>query len=376
MAIQMVDVVGQYRKIKDEIDEAIHRVLDSGQFILGKEVAEFEKAAAGYLGVKHAVGCASGTDALQVAMMALGVGPGDDVVTTPFTFVATTETIVLLGATPVYADIDPKTFNIDPEQLSRAVTKKTKAIIPVHLYGQSADMDPIMEVARKHGIPVLEDAAQAMGAEYRGRKVGGIGLMGAISFFPSKNLGAFGDAGMIVTNDDSLAERLRMIIVHGSKVRYQHEILGVNSRLDTIQAAVLKVKLKYLDQWCEARRAAAQKYNALLSGSDITVPFEAPYGRHVFHQYTIRLGQRDAAVEALVRANIPYAIYYPIPLHLQPAFRRPGVGEGSFPVTELVCHEVLSLPMHTELSNEQQSAIVSVVRSVVQPRGAAVRSMS
>jgi len=369
--IHMVDVVGQYRKIKEEIDEAIHRVLDSGQFILGREVTEFEKASAAYLGVKHAIGCASGTDALQVAMMALGIGPGDDVVTTPFTFVATTETIALLGARPVYADIDPRTFNIDPARLEEALTPKTRAIIPVHLYGQAADMDPIMEIARKHGIPVIEDTAQAMGAEYKGRKVGGIGLMGAISFFPSKNLGAFGDAGMVVTNDDAVAEKVRMIIVHGSRVRYYHDILGVNSRLDTIQAAVLQVKLKYLDRWCDERRRAAVRYNELFEGSGIIVPFEAPYGRHVYHQYTIRVSRRQAVVDALTRRKIPHAIYYPIPLHLQAAFRHPETGEGSFPETEQACREVLSLPMHTELTDDQQSTIVSAVRDAAESRSAA-----
>lgn len=365
--IHMVDVVGQYKTIRKEIDEAIHRVLDSGQFILGKEVAEFERSAASYLGVKHAIGCASGTDALQVALMALGIGPGDDVVTTPFTFVATTETIALLGARPVYADIDERTFNIDPATLERAITPKTKAIIPVHLYGQAADMDPIMGVADKHGIPVIEDTAQAMGAEYKGKKVGGRGILGAISFFPSKNLGAFGDAGMVVTNDDAMAEKVRMIIVHGSRVRYHHDILGVNSRLDTIQAAILNVKLRYLDQWCEARRAAAKRYNALLDGSGITVPYEAPFAKHVFHQYTIRLHGRDAVTQGLLKAGIPHAIYYPIPLHLQAAFRQPDVGPGAFPVTERVCGEVLSLPMHTELTAEQQSAIIETVRSFAQP---------
>lgn len=363
----MVDVVGQYKKIRSEIDEAIHRVLDSGQFILGKEVAEFERSAASYLSVKHAIGCASGTDALQVALMALGIGPGDDVVTTPFTFVATTETIALLGARPVYADIDERTFNIDPARLERAITPKTRAIIPVHLYGQAADMDPIMAVADKHGIPVIEDTAQAMGAEYKGKKVGGRGILGAISFFPSKNLGAFGDAGMVVTNDDAMAERVRMIIVHGSRVRYHHDILGVNSRLDTIQAAILNVKLKYLDQWCEARRAAAKRYDTLLDGSGITVPYEAPYAKHVFHQYTIRLQGRDAVAQGLHKAGIPHAIYYPIPLHLQAAFRQPGVGPGAFPVTERMCGEVLSLPMHTELTAEQQSTIIETVRNFARP---------
>jgi len=368
MNIQMVDVVGQYKKIKSEIDEAVQRVLDSGQFILGKDVRDFEESAAAYLGVKHAVGCASGTDALQIAMMALGIRPGDEIITTPFTFVATTETIALLGAKPVYVDIDPKTFNIDPAGIEKAVTKKTKAVIPVHLYGQSVDMDALMAIARKHKIPVIEDAAQAMGAEYKGKKVGGIGVMGAISFFPSKNLGAFGDAGMVVTNDDVIAERLRMIIVHGSKTRYKHEILGVNSRLDSLQAAVLNVKLKYLDRWRDGRRAAARKYNSLFRGSEVVLPYEAPDSPHIYHQYTIRLKNRDQVAQRLAELKIPHAIYYPIPLHLQEAFRKPGIGEGAFPVTEQASREVLSLPMHTELTDDQQSLIVSSVRELTGDR--------
>ncbi len=370
MNIQMVDLVSQYRKIKPEIDDAIHRVLDSGHFILGSAVKEFEEASAKYLGVKHAVGCASGTDALQVAMMALGIQPGDEVVTTPFTFVATTETIVLLGAKPIYVDIDPKTFNIDPNLIERAITKKTKAIIPVHLYGQPADMDPIMEVARKHGLPVIEDAAQAMGSDYKGRKAGGVGTLGAISFFPSKNLGAFGDAGMVVTNDDALAEKLRMIIIHGSRIRYKHEVLGVNSRLDSIQAAVLNVKLKYLDQWRDARRDAANRYNRLFKDAGVVLPFEAPFGTHIYHQYTLRLKDRDRVSRVLNEQKIPHAIYYPIPLHLQEAFRHVGCPKGSFPVTEKAADEVLSLPMHTELTEEQQSYIADAVHRSVSSRHA------
>jgi dTDP-4-amino-4,6-dideoxygalactose transaminase len=371
MSIQMVDLVSQYRKIKPEIDEAIHRVLDSGQFILGKEVGEFEAAAASYLGVKHAVGCASGTDALQVAMMALGIGPGDEVITTPFTFVATTETVVLLGAKPVYVDIDPKTFNIDPSMIEAAMTKRTKAILPVHLYGQPADMDPIVEVASKHGLPIIEDAAQAIGAEYKGRKLGGIGTVGCISFFPSKNLGAFGDAGMVVTNDEALAEKLRMIVVHGSKRRYYHEIIGVNSRLDTLQAAILTVKLRHLEEWHEARRHAAQVYNSLFAGANLVPPFEAPYARHVFHQYTIRLKNRDAVAQRLAEKKIPHAIYYPIPLHLQQAFAHVGRPKGAFPITETAAAEVLSLPMHTELTRDQQEYVASTVReALVEPVGA------
>jgi len=371
--IQMVDLVTQYQKIKPEIDQAIHRVLDSGQFILGKEVGEFEAAAASYLGVHHAVGCASGTDALQVAMMALGVGPGDEIITTPFTFVATTETIVLLGAKPVYVDINPRTFNIDPSKIEVAITNRTKAILPVHLYGQPADMDPIVEVASKHGIPIIEDAAQAMGAEYKGQKVVGIGTLGCISFFPSKNLGAFGDAGMIVTNDAGLAEKARMIIVHGSKKRYYHEIIGVNSRLDTLQAAILSVKLKHLEEWHQARRRAAQVYTTLFAGADVVTPYEAPYVRHVFHQYTIRLKKRDAVAQRLVEKKIPHAIYYPIPLHLQQAFAHVGRPKGAFPNTERAAAEVLSLPMHTELTREQQEYVAATVREAL---GEPVNSLS
>ena len=370
----MVDLVNQYKKIKPEIDEAIFRVIDSGQFVLGKIVREFEEAAERYLGVKHAVGCASGTDALQVAMMALGVQPGDEIITTPFTFVATTETIVLLGAKPVYVDIQPKTFNIDPGQIERAITTKTKAIIPVHLYGQPADMNPIMEIARKHNLPVIEDTAQAMGSEYKGKKVGGIGTLGAVSFFPSKNLGAFGDAGMIVTNDDELAEKMRMIIIHGSRVRYQHELLGVNSRLDSLQAAVLNVKLKYLDTWRDARRMAAQRYNEMFKESDVVTPYEAPFGKHIYHQYTVRVKNRNNISEYLSQQKIPHAIYYPIPLHLQKAFHRAGSPQGPFPLTQKAADEVLSLPMHTELTEEQQNVVTSAVHKALELQHAATPS--
>ncbi len=369
MKLQMVDVVGQYQKIKPEVDAAIHKILDSGQFILGKEVGEFECQIAGYLGVKYAVGCASGTDALQVALMALGIGPGDEVITTPFTFVATAETIALLGAKPVYVDIDPKTFNIDPARIEAAITPRTKAIIPVHLYGQAADMDPIMAVARKNNLKVIEDSAQGLGATYKGKKVCTFGDISCISYFPSKNLGAFGDAGMVVTDDAALAEKMRMIIVHGSKVRYYHEILGVNSRLDTLQAAILTVKLKYLDQWNAARRKAAARYNELLKGTPVSVPYVSPNGEHIFHQYTIRVpkpappaGGRNALAEHLKQQGIPHAIYYPISLHMQQAFAVPGTGKGAFPITEQATDEVLSLPMHTELTEEQIQFVTNAIK--------------
>lgn len=360
--LHMVDVIGQYKRIQAEIDAAVHAVLDSGQFILGKEVGEFECRIAGYLGLKYAVGCASGTDALQVAMMALGIGSGDEVITTPFTFVATTETIVLLGAKPVYVDIDPRTFNIDPSLIERAITPRTKAIIPVHLYGQAAEMDPIMALARRYSLHVIEDAAQALGASYKGRKVCTFGDVGCMSFFPSKNLGAFGDAGMVVTNDVELGERMRMIIVHGSKVRYYHDILGVNSRLDTLQAAILLVKLKYLDAWNATRRRVAARYNELLEGVPVTVPFVSPDGEHIFHQYTLRAPRRNELAKHLKERGIPHAIYYPVPLHLQKAFAVAGAKKGDFPVTEQAASEVISLPMHTELTEEQMVYITDAIR--------------
>lgn len=362
MKLHMVDVVGQYQKIKPEIDAAVHRVLDSGQFVLGKEVGEFECQVAGYVGTRYAVGCASGTDALQIAMMALGIGPGDEVITTPFTFVATAEMVALLGARPVYVDIDPKTFNIDPTRIEAAITSKTKAIIPVHLFGQSADMDPIVEVARRHGIRVIEDSAQALGASYKGRKVCTFGDVACISFFPSKNLGAFGDAGMVVCNDPELYEKLRMIIVHGSRVRYQHEILGVNSRMDTIQAAILNVKLRHLENWNSARQRFATRYDELLAGTPVVCPFVMPACTHIFHQYTLRVPRRDALSSFLKEKGIAHAIYYPIPLHLQKAFASWGNKKGDFPVTEQACDEVLSLPMHTELTEEQQAFISQAVK--------------
>jgi dTDP-4-amino-4,6-dideoxygalactose transaminase len=362
MNLQMVDVVGQYKKIKPEIDAAVQRVLDSGQFILGKDVGEFECAIAGYLGVGYALGCASGTDALQIALMGLGIGPGDEVITTPFTFVATTETIVLLGAKPVYVDIDPTTFNIDPAKIAAAITPRTKAILPVHLYGQAAAMDPIMELARKHRLFVIEDAAQAMGASYRGKKVCTFGDVSAISFFPSKNLGAFGDAGMVTTSDRALWERMKMIALHGSKTRYYHDVLGINSRLDTLQAVILRVKLQHLDRWNEIRRNNARRYTELLQGLPVTTPAGGPDGEHIFHQYTLRAPKRDALAEHLKTRGVPHAVYYPIPLHLQKAYAALGGKPGQFPVTEQAAAEVISLPMHTELTEEQMQFITGSVR--------------
>ena len=362
MKLQMVDVVGQYRHIKKEVDEAIHSVLDSGMFIQGKEVGDLEHALADYLGVKCSVACASGTDAIQIAMMALGIGPGDEVITTPFTFVATAETIGILGAKPVYVDIDSRTFNIDPALVEAAITPRTKAIIPVHLYGQPADMDPLLAVARAHGLPVIEDAAQALGASYRGRKVCSLGTVGCISFFPSKNLGCFGDGGMVVTHDEALAESMRVIAAHGSRVRYYHEVLGLNSRLDTLQASILGVKLPHLEEYNIARREAAARYNELLAGLPVTVPFVAPGVDHIFHQYTLRVPERDGLAAFLREKGIPHGIYYPVPLHLQKAFAMSGGKKGDFPVTERATEEVISLPMHTELTEEHLKFIAGAVK--------------
>jgi dTDP-4-amino-4,6-dideoxygalactose transaminase len=357
--IQMVDTKTQYLKIKKEIDNAIQDVIDSTQFIQGPAVKNFEKNVEKYLGSKFAIGCASGTDALQIAMMALDIKPGDEILTTPFTFVATTETIAILGAVPVYVDIDPKTFNMDVNKIEGKITPKTKAIMPVHLYGQPCEMDAIMKIAEKHGLYVIEDAAQAMGAKYKNKMLCTIGHIGCISFYPSKNLGAFGDGGMITTNDEKLAEKIRMIISHGSKRKYYHETLGVNSRLDSIQAAILDIKLKYLDEYCEARYNAAMKYNERFKGKFET-PYIMPGVKHIFHQYSIRVKNRDKMMEFLKSHNIPSMIYYPVPLHMQEAYKY-DYKPGDYPVSEEIAKEIISLPMHTELTDEEIDFITSKV---------------
>lgn len=357
--IQMVDTKNQYLKIKNEVDSAIQAVIDSSLFIQGPAVKQFEANAAKYLGCKHAIGCASGTDALQITMMALNIGQGDEILTTPFTFVATTETIAILGARPVYVDIDPKTFNIDPAKIEAKITPKTKAIIPVHLYGQPADMDSIMAIAKKHNLYVIEDAAQALGAEYKGKKICTIGDISCISYYPSKNLGAFGDAGMITTDNDELADRMRMIISHGSRKKYYHEILGVNSRLDSIQAAILDVKLKHLDEYCEARREAAGKYNNLFKGI-FDAPYVMPGCKHIYHQYSIRVKRRDEMQKFLAENGIPSMIYYPVPLHLQEAYKY-DYKYGDYPISEEIAKDIISLPMHTELTDEQIDFIANKV---------------
>lgn len=364
MKISMVDLKRQYLNIKKEIDEAIQEVLDSTQFILGKQVGELECECSKYLGVKYAVACANGTEALQIALMALGLKPGDEVITTPFTFVATTETIALLGGIPVYVDIEEDSFNIDATKIEAAITPKTKGIIPVHLYGQAADMDPILEIAKKYNLWVIEDMAQAFGTEYKGKKVGGFGDIAATSFFPSKNLGCYGDGGMMFTNDEELYKKIKMIANHGSKERYVHETLGLNSRLDTIQAAILKVKLKYIDIYNQTRYENATLYNQEFKDSKVKTPSIKNYSNHIFHQYTIRTDKREELREHLSKKGIPFGVYYPIPLHQQPAFKNLGGKVYNLPVTEKAAKEVISLPMFPELSKEEIIYIAISVKEV------------
>ncbi|MEZ5055796.1 MAG: DegT/DnrJ/EryC1/StrS family aminotransferase [Saprospiraceae bacterium] len=363
--IQMVDLQTQYQKIKKEVDAAIQEVMDTGMFVNGPAVKEFCDNLASFLDVKHVIPCANGTDALQIALMALDLKPGDEVITCPFTFVATVEVIALLGLKPVFVDVDPDTYNMDVQKLKAAITEKTKAIIPIHLFGQGADMEPIMKIADEHGIPVVEDNAQAIGADYyfkdgKSQKLGTIGKIGCTSFFPSKNLGAFGDGGAMFTNDDALADRLRMIVNHGMKVRYYHDDIGVNSRLDAMQAAVLNVKLKHLETYNEARREAANFYDSLLMDKpDVQTPVRSVFSSHVFHQYTLKIeGKRDQVAKHLQESGIPHGIYYPVPLHVQKAYDGYGYKAGDFPVSETLAEKVLSLPMHTELDESLQKFII------------------
>ncbi|TAL62054.1 MAG: DegT/DnrJ/EryC1/StrS family aminotransferase [Bacteroidetes bacterium] len=364
--IQMVDLKAQYEKLGPEIDKAIKSVLDTTAFIKGPDVRLFEEELQRYMSVKHVVSCANGTDALQLAMMALGLKPGDEVITTDFTFIATVEVVALLGLKLVIVDPESGSFNISVEAVRKAITSKTKAIVPVHLFGQCADMEGIMELAEKNNLFVIEDAAQATGADYIFRdgtvkKAGTIGHLGTTSFFPSKNLGCYGDGGALYTNDDKLAEKLRSIANHGMKVRYHYDDIGINSRLDTIQSAILRVKLKYLSRFNEARRVVADKYDKAFAGcNSITVPERVSYSSHIFHQYTIRVknGKRDEFKRFLESKKIPVMIYYPGPLHMQEAYRYLGYSENEFPVTSTLCKEVLSLPMHPDMEQEQLDYII------------------
>lgn len=372
--IQMVDTKNQYHKIKPEVDHAVLQVMESSAFINGKIVQDFAAHLSSYLDVKHTIPCANGTDALQVAMMALDLQPGDEVITPSFTYIATTEVIALLRLTPVFVEVDPKTFCMDPVSLEKAITPKTKAIVPVHLYGHAAPIEEIMAIASKHNLYVIEDNAQAIGCEYtfsngKKKKTGTIGHIGTTSFYPSKNLGAFGDGGAIFTNDDALAVKLKMIANHGQSKRYYHDMVGCNSRLDSVQAAILDIKLKHLDEYISARRKAADFYDKAFAGNKkIITPFRAPYSYHVFHQYTLQLdgmkdaaSTRDALNEFLAKNNVPSMIYYPVPGHRQKVFEQFGSATLNMPVTDWLTERVISLPMHTELDDEQLAYIATKV---------------
>lgn len=370
MAIAMCDLKGQYNKIKDQIESEINKVLTSTSYINGAQVKNFENSLKEYSGTKHVIACANGTDALQIALMALDLQPGDEVIVPAFTYVASAEVIGLLKLTPVMVDVDYSSFNVTVKNIEKAITPRTKAIIPVHLFGQCCDMEPIMELSKKHNIYVVEDNAQAIGATYtftngEKRQTGTIGDIGCTSFFPSKNLGCYGDGGALMTNNDELAQKIRMIANHGQKVKYHHEVIGCNSRLDTIQAAILNVKLKYLNDYSNARYNAAQIYHALLNGVDgITIPTEMPFSTHVYHQYTLKVkdGKRDMLKKHLEELGIPSMIYYPLPLQKQNAFKSITIQGEDLDVSALLADSVLSLPIHTEITKEEQLIVSNAIK--------------
>jgi dTDP-4-amino-4,6-dideoxygalactose transaminase len=362
--IPFIDLKAQYQGIKEEVNAAIQGILDSCQFTLGNEVLAFEQEFAAYCNAKHSVGVNTGTSALHLALLAAGVGPGDEVITVPFTFVATVSAIAYTGAAPVLVDIDPQSFTMDVKALDAAITEKTKAIIPVHLYGQSADMDPILEIAGRRGLIVIEDACQAHGAEYKGRRTGSMGDMGCFSFYPGKNLGAYGEAGMVVTDNPEYARTIRMLRDWGAEKRYHHVLKGYNFRMEGIQGAVLRVKLRRLEAWTEARRVAAAHYDRLLSDSAVPTPKAMSYARHVYHIYAIRTGHRQGWQEALLAQGIQTGIHYPTPVHLLPAFADLGYSAGQFPHSEQAAREVLSLPMFPELTEAQCEEVVRAIRNL------------
>lgn len=371
--IQMVDLMAQYQKIKPQVDAAILSVIENAQFVNGPEVQGFQKELESFLGVKHVIPCANGTDALQIALMALGLKPGDEVITPSFTFIATTEVVALLGLKPIFVDVEKDSFCMDPEKLEAAITSKTKAIVPVHLYGQAANMDEIMAIADKHGVAVVEDNAQAIGSDYRNsdgskQKVGSIGHIGCTSFFPSKNLGCYGDGGAIFTNNDELAASMRQVVNHGQSKRYYHDVVGCNSRLDSIQAAVLRIKLRELDNYIVARRAVADHYDHFFAQFEqIKTPSRDIYSSHVFHQYTMILDgiDRDALNLFLSAKGIPSMIYYPVPAHRQKMFENYGSGDTNLPVTDWLTERVMSLPIHTEMDKEQLDHICAGVAEFI-----------
>ncbi len=359
MHIEFNDLKPQHRELREEIRSAVEQVLDDGWFVLGRQGEAFEREFADYCGVAHCVGVGSGTEAIHLGLLAAGVQPGDDVATVSLTAVPTASAISFAGARPVFVDVDPRTFTMDPDKLESSLTPRTRAILPVHLYGQAADMDPILEVGRRHGIPVIEDACQGHGAEYKGRRAGSLGIMAAFSFYPTKNLGASGDGGAVTTDDPELADRLRLLRNYGQRKRYYHESKGFNSRLDEIQAAILRVKLRHLNRWNEARRAKARLYDSLLQ--EVVRPAEAGYARHVYHLYVIRSRRRDELQRFLAERGIGTLIHYPVPVHLQEAYQDLGLSRGTFPSTERCAEEILSLPLYPELPDEQIAEVAETI---------------
>jgi dTDP-4-amino-4,6-dideoxygalactose transaminase len=363
MSIPLLDLKAQYQTIREDVQKAVENVLESGQYIMGPEVKALEEEIAAYCGVKHAIGVGNGTDALLLALDARGIGAGDEVITTPFTFFATGEVVSQLGATPVFVDIDPDTYNIDVAQIKAKINEKTKAIIPVHIFGQPANMDEIMALAEEHDLFVLEDAAQAIGSEYRGKKIGNWGHAATFSFFPTKNLGGYGDGGMIVTNDDELAASLRILRLHGSfPKKYYHDRLGYNSRLDALQAAILRVKFRHLDEWNDGRREKAKLYDEKLQGLPVKTPFHAPDRRHIYHLYIVQAEERDALMQRLKDNGISSGVYYPLPLHLQEVYRDLGYAEGDIPNAEFAAKRTFALPVYPEMTEAQVDEVVSVIR--------------
>ena len=370
MPIQQLDLTAQYHSIKEEMDKAVLDVLESGYFILGPNVSKLEQEIAQYVGVKHAVGVASGTDALLLAMRGLGIGPGDEVIAPAFTFFATTEVVSAVGATPVLVDVDPETYCIDLAKLERAVTPRTKAIIPVHLFGHPADMGPLMDFAKRHNLKVVEDNAQAIGSQYRGKKTGSIGDIGCLSFYPTKNLGGAGDGGMLLTNDDEVAKAARMLRTHGWEKKYYSEMVGYNSRLDELQAAILRVKLKHLDDWNEGRRRVAAAYDELLDVPTVRLPRAKGYAHHVYHLYVIEVEKREAVAQELTRAGVATAVYYPYALHEMPVYKDLGYKKGDFPVSEAASRKCLALPLYPEMTSLQVAEVANALRQAVQKVGA------
>lgn len=363
MTIPLVDLKRQYVTIKDEILTAIKKVIEKTAFILGEEVEQFEEEFASFCRVKYAIGVSSGSAALHLALVICDIGEGDEVITTPYTFIATTEAISRVRGKIVFVDIDPQDYNIDVSKIEDRITEKTKAILPVHLYGHPVDMDPIMEIAAKHNLKVIEDAAQAHGAEYKGSRVGGIGDVGCFSFYPGKNLGAYGDGGMVVTNDKEIADKVKLLRNHGRREKYEHAVEGYNYRLDALQAAILKVKLSRLDEWNEARRSRAKIYNDLLANTNIITPVKREYAKHVYHLYVIRAKERDKLGKYLGSKGVATGTHYPIPLHMQKAYSYLGYKKGDFPIAEKVSQEILSLPMFPELTGEELKTIVNVIKT-------------